>query len=158
MLVSVSWDTCFGHVQLPFKKIYLQQTLYINAYMWNLEKWYQWSYLQRRNRDTEVQIKHMDTPRGKEGGGMNWEIVIDTVDELCPGAELSRFGPVQLCATVWTVAHQAPLFMGFSRQEYWSGSPCPPGDLPHPGIEPCTADRFFTTWGIREALYYWPYV
>ena len=39
--------------------------------------------------------------------------------------------------TPWTVAHQAPLFMGFSRQEYWSGLPFPsPGDLPDPGIEP----------------------
>ena len=37
----------------------------------------------------------------------------------------------------WTIAHQAPLSMGFSRQEYWSGLPCPPtGDLPDPGIEP----------------------
>ena len=37
----------------------------------------------------------------------------------------------------WTGAHQAPLFMGFSRQEYWSGLPFPPaGDLPNPGIEP----------------------
>ena len=37
----------------------------------------------------------------------------------------------------WTVACQAPLSMGFSRQEYWSGVPCPsPGDLPNPGIEP----------------------
>ena len=42
-----------------------------------------------------------------------------------------------LFATVWTVAHQAPLSMGFSRQEYWSGLPCPPlGDLPDPGIKP----------------------
>ena len=40
-------------------------------------------------------------------------------------------------ATLWTIAHQAPLFMGFSMQGYWSGSPCPPpGDLPNPGIEP----------------------
>ena len=40
-------------------------------------------------------------------------------------------------ATLWTVAHQAPLSVGFSRQEYWSGLPLPsPGDLPHPGIEP----------------------
>ena len=40
-------------------------------------------------------------------------------------------------ATPWTVAHQAPLHMGFSRQEYWSGLPFPsPGDLPDPGIEP----------------------
>ena len=39
--------------------------------------------------------------------------------------------------TLWTVAHQAPLFLGFSRQECWSGLPCPfPGDLPDPGIKP----------------------
>ena len=39
--------------------------------------------------------------------------------------------------TLWTVARQAPLSMGFSRQEYWSGLPCcPPGDLPNPGIKP----------------------
>ena len=44
---------------------------------------------------------------------------------------------VQLFATPWTTAHQAPLSMGFSRQEYWSGVPFPsPGDLPDPGIEP----------------------
>ena len=46
----------------------------------------------------------------------------------------------ELCltlATPWTVACQAPLSMGFSRQEYWSGLPFPsPGDLPNPGIEP----------------------
>ena len=40
-------------------------------------------------------------------------------------------------ATPWTVARQAPLSMGFSRQQYWSGLPFPsPGDLPDPGIEP----------------------
>ena len=48
-----------------------------------------------------------------------------------------------------TVALQAPLFMGFSRQEYWNGLPFPPtGDLPDPGIEPVSpemADGFFTT-------------
>ena len=38
---------------------------------------------------------------------------------------LSRFSHVQLCATLWTAAYQAPLFMGFSRQEYWSGLPLP---------------------------------
>ena len=44
---------------------------------------------------------------------------------------------VWLFVTPWTVAHQAPLSMGFSRWEYWSGSPFPsPGDLPNPGIEP----------------------
>ena len=40
-------------------------------------------------------------------------------------------------ATPWTVACQAPLSLGFSKQEYWSGLPCPPpGNLPDPGIEP----------------------
>ena len=46
-------------------------------------------------------------------------------------AMLSRFNHVQFFATLWTIAHKAPLSMGFSRQEYWSGLPCPPaGDLP----------------------------
>ena len=50
---------------------------------------------------------------------------------------LSHFSRILLFATPWTVAPQAPLSMGFSRQEYWSGLPCPPpGDLPNPGIEP----------------------
>ena len=44
---------------------------------------------------------------------------------------------VRLFETLWTVAHQALLSMGFPRQEYWSGLTFPPpGDLPHPGIEP----------------------
>ena len=47
------------------------------------------------------------------------------------------FSRVWLFATLWTVAHQTPLSMGFSREEGWSGLPCsPPGDLPHPGMEP----------------------
>ena len=59
---------------------------------------------------------------------------------------------VQLLATPWTVACQAPLSMRLSRQEYWSGLPFPsPGDLPDPGIEPeslespALASGFFTT-------------
>ena len=44
---------------------------------------------------------------------------------------------VHLFTTPWTVAHKAPLSLGFSRQEYWSGLPFPsPGDLPNPGIKP----------------------
>ena len=59
---------------------------------------------------------------------------------------------VQLFVTLWTVAYQAPLSMGFSRQEYWSGLPCPPpGDLSYPGIAPMSLTSpalvggFFTT-------------
>ena len=52
---------------------------------------------------------------------------------------ISHFSCVQLFATPWTIAWQAPLSMGFSRQEYWSRLPGPPpGDLPHPGMEPAS--------------------
>ena len=47
------------------------------------------------------------------------------------------FSPLWLFATRWTIARQAPLSLGFSRQKYWSGLPCPPpGDLPNSGIKP----------------------
>ena len=50
---------------------------------------------------------------------------------------VNHFSRVQLFATLWTVTCQAPLSMGLSRLEYWTGLLCPPpGDLPHPGIEP----------------------
>jgi hypothetical protein len=52
---------------------------------------------------------------------------------------LSHFSRVRLFANPWTKAHQAPLSMGFSRQECWSGLPFPsPGDLPDPGTEPAS--------------------
>ena len=70
---------------------------------------------------------------------------------------LSRFSHVQLFLTPWYAAHQAPLPMGFSRQEYWSGLPCPPpGDLPNRGIGPvsasvsCIAGRFFITGSLGK--------
>ena len=51
--------------------------------------------------------------------------------------EVKSLSRVRLFATLWTVAHQAPRSMGFSRQEYWSGLPfLPPRDIPNPGIEP----------------------
>ena len=65
---------------------------------------------------------------------------------------LSRFSHVQLFATVLIVACQAPMSLGFSRQEYWNGLPCPPPrNLPDPGIEPesfmspALAGGFFST-------------
>ena len=75
---------------------------------------------------------------------------------------LSYFSRVWLFETLWTIAHQAPLSMEFSRQEHWSGLPCPsPGNFPNPGIEttslssPALAGRFFTTrapWETWEPL------
>ena len=70
---------------------------------------------------------------------------------------LSPFSRVRLFLTLWTRALQAPLSMGFSRQEYWSQLAClPAGDLPDPGIEPASvtfpalAGRFFTSGAVWE--------
>ena len=53
--------------------------------------------------------------------------------------ELSHFSGIQLFAMLRTVSCQAPLSMGFPRQEYWSVLPCPPpGNLPNPGIKPAS--------------------
>ena len=70
---------------------------------------------------------------------------------------------IQLFATPWIVAHQAPPSMGISRQEYWSGLPFPsPGAIPHPGIKPtspgcvsCIASRFSTCWAIGKVQLLW---
>ena len=79
---------------------------------------------------------------------------------LCACVCLSPFSRVRLFLTPWTASHQAPLSMGFSRQEYWSGVPFPPpGDLPNLGMEPqplmssAMAGRFFITsasWGLQR--------
>ena len=73
---------------------------------------------------------------------------------------LSHFSCVRLFVTIWTGAHQAPLSMGFSRQEYWSGLPfSPAGDLPDSEIEPMShtcpalAGRFFTTSTMWEQFH-----
>ena len=72
------------------------------------------------------------------------------------------FSHVQLFVTPWNVACQAPLSMGFSRQEYWSRLPCPPpGDFPDPGIKPeslmspALAGGFFTTSATWEYIKEW---
>ena len=75
---------------------------------------------------------------------------------VCGGVCMHAQTLVHLCVTLWMVARQTPLSMGFSRQDYWSGLPClSSGDLPGPGIEsltsPALAGRFFTTSATWEA-------
>ena len=79
---------------------------------------------------------------------------------ICVYCVLSCFSCDWLCVTPWTVAHQAPLTMGFSRQEYRSELPCPPpGHLLDPEIEPTSlmspklAGGFFTTWVKPHCIY-----
>ena len=84
------------------------------------------------------------------------EVMINKHKHACM---LNRFSHVRFCTTLWTGACQVCLSMGFSRQEYWSGLPCPPpGDLPDQGIKPGTltspalAGKLFptgATWGAQ---------
>ena len=73
------------------------------------------------------------------------------------GCMLSHFNHLRLYVALWTVACQAPLSMGFTRQAYWNGLPFPPGDLPNPASEPLSLsspaleDGFFTTSTAWEA-------
>ena len=76
----------------------------------------------------------------------------DLESKVAPGLQLHVFSCVRFFVAQWTVGHQAPLSMEFSRQEYWSELQFPsPGNLPDPGIEPTTpvspplADGFLTT-------------
>ena len=62
---------------------------------------------------------------------------VDPDTNVALGVYRQSLSRVRLFATPWTAARQAPLSMGFSRPEHWSGLPCPPpGDLPDPGIAP----------------------
>ena len=64
-------------------------------------------------------------------------IVSEKINYKIKKVKVKSLSHVRLFATPWTGAHQAPLTMGFPRQEYWSGLPFPsPGALPNPGIEP----------------------
>ena len=85
------------------------------------------------------------------------------VKRLC--LRVKSFQSCQILCDLWTVAHQAPLSMGFSRQEYWSGLPCLcPGDLPNPGIEPVSlmsfalAGGFFNTSVYKEVKLTYPHL
>ena len=107
---------------------------------------------------------------GSHRVGHDWSnlaVAAKTVNKCLHVCMLSHFSHDRLYATLWTVACQAPLSMGFSRQEYWSGLPFPPsGDLPDPETEPVSpalTGIFFTAkplgkhWnGIRDgyALYF----
>ena len=94
------------------------------------------------------------------GWSCSWDVNLgfDTAWQLLVWCTTTQVGCACVLSCVWlfvtpqTVAHQAPLSVGFSGQEYWSGLPFPPpGDLPNPGIEPMSlvspamAGRFFTT-------------
>ena len=91
----------------------------------------------------------------------NWTaIYCYDVPKLASVCMLSHFGHIQPFATLWIITRKAPLSMGFVKQEYWSGLPCPPpGYIPDSGIEPsylmspALAGMFFTTSATYEVQY-----
>ena len=121
-------------------------------------------------------------PQGTNSTWSAWDLSISCLRKSSPHLELkssfpicavnscanvlacmhSRFSCAWLSVTMWTIAHQVPLSMGFSRREYWRGLPCPPpGDLPNPGMEPVSLTSpaltggSFTTSATWEAPLCW---
>ena len=145
-----------------------------NGYIWSLERWYWWTYLQGSNGDTNIENSIMFPCYSLNSSYPLLPPLCLLICSLClhlyccPANRfistifldsmlllLSRISRVWLCVTLWTVACQAPLPMGFSKQEYWSRLPFPsPEDLPNPGIERvCPALQVDSLPPIREALF-----
>ena len=107
----------------------IRMPVHLTCLVWNLYA----------DKETTVRIRHGTTGCFQVGKGM-WQssILSPGLYSIC-GVHVCvlHFRCLQLCASLWIIACQTPLFMGFSRQEYWSGLPCPPpADLPNPGIQP----------------------
>ena len=130
----------------------------------HLSEWLSSTWPQITNAGKDAEKRE---PSYTVGGNVNCVTIMKNSMEISPKIKnritmcacvLNCFSHVQLFATLCTVACQAPLSMGFSRQEYWSGLSCPPpGDRPNPGMEPVSlmfpalAGRFFTTSATCEA-------
>ena len=111
--------------------------------------------------EVAVRTRHGTTDWLQNGKGVRQGCILSlclfNLNAKCHSAVLSRFRCVQLLATLWTAACEAPPSLGFSRREYWSGLPCPPpGDLLELGVgptSPALAGGFFTTSTTWETLY-----
>ena len=152
-LHSLSWRNTFKFFCLRQSLINIGFPVFI--FQWSVHPQIAWRQsinllFKRKNFKNPVQwvwiFKGQETTVRTQHGTMDWFRIgkgvwqgcsYNSLFNLYAECVLSSFSCVQLLVTPWTVAHQAPPSMGFSRQEYWSGVPCPsPGDLPDPGIEP----------------------
>ena len=109
-------------------------------------KWYRSN--SRKQTGTKEPLDEVKEESVKAGLKLNIQkIKIMAPSPIVHACVWSHFSSVQLFATLWTVACQAPLSMGFSRQEYWSRLPCPPpGDFPSQGSNPQLLHIFHCRW------------
>ena len=132
--VSVHINTFFPVYPMTHKRILNLKK--ISFHIWNLEKWWRWTYLQEgRSREPAVE-------NGLVGPGWWGEGRVGRTERAartrmhCRCLSVSKLFPTLCDTTDCSVAHWAPLSMEFSRQEYWSGLPFPPPkDLPGPGMD-----------------------
>ena len=121
--------------------------LYLGNVRWQI------SYL-CKYRSSDQEMKHLNNYICKD---VDYKI-LDFEPDVRIVVVVQSLSHVWLYATPWTVVCQAPLSMGFFRQEYWCGLPfLAPGDLPRPGIEPASpasAGRICTIWATREAPWF----
>ena len=139
----------------------LKQEEFILSKFWRLEIWnwgvYLHWFLQEAPRESLFHTS-LRSLWFQVTQGLTW-FVDSSLQSLPSLIDVRALSHVWLFVTPWTVAHLAPLTMGFSRQESWSVLPFPiPGDLPNPGLEPeslsspVLAGGFFTTSATWEAL------
>ena len=132
------------------KTFYEKQVSYTNVYIWNLEKWYRWTYLQGRNKVANLENRHR-AEREVEAG-KNWENATDLYIYCVCVCVCKSLSHVQLFLIPWTIARQAPLSVEFPRQEYWSGChSLLQGIFPTQGLNWVSyiAGRFFIFWATR---------
>ena len=116
-----------------------RQILYINTYIWNLERWCPWSYLQGSKGDTDVRTDWVTVREGEDG--MTWESSIETYTSptcnVAAAAAAYLLSSVRLCATLWTAAPSGSSVHGIlqARVLEWVSMPSSRGSS-DPGIKP----------------------
>ena len=154
---------CWKSAEPPLQSFWLRTDLYTRLRKWlsqegPLERSKQVSPESSHRAGERVSISHRQDllPRG---------ISLSPWKDIASFSSVQSLSRVRLFVTPWTVACWAPLSMGFSRQEYWSGlSFPPPGDLPNPEIEPGSpaspglAGRFFTTEPLGKPYTEWVFL
>ena len=142
----------YGYESYTIKKVECQRIDTFKLWCWKRLLRVTWT----ARRSNQPILKQVNPEYSLEG--LMLKLKLQCFGHLMQRAACLVSSVVSDSVTPWTMACQAPLSMGFSRQEYWSGLPCsPPGDLPDPGIKPtplmtpALSGRFLNHCATREA-------